>query len=164
MFREFIQDAIVQFSELNLFLQHIGVFLISFIPFIESPGGAIAGSLIGIAIISAALISMLGNWISILLVILPFNALLTKFRKRKSKKEGFIQNRVNKAKERYEKYGLPGLALISPLIASGHIATFASLAAGAQKKKVIFWHTISIIVWGIIGAVIGSYLHNEILF
>lgn len=95
-------------------------------------------------------------------VILPFNTLLTKFRNRKSKK-GFIQNRVNKAKERYEKYGLPGLALISPLIASGHIAAFVSLAAGAQKRKVIFWHTISIVIWGIIGAVIGSYVNYNII-
>jgi len=164
MFREFVQDVIVQLSEVNLFLQHLGVFVISFIPFVESPGGAIAGSLIGIMVILAALLGIIGNWISMMMIILPFNALLTKIRNRQSKQEGFIQNRVSKAKARYDKYGVPGLALIAPLFVSTHISAFTSLAVGANKTRVIYWHTFSIIVWGIIGAVIGSYIHSEIIF
>lgn len=56
MFRDTIQDVVAQLSEVNLFLQHLGVFLISFIPFVESPGGAIVGSLIGTTVISAVVI------------------------------------------------------------------------------------------------------------
>lgn len=163
MFRQIVQEFVGQLSELNSLLQYLGVFFISFIPFVESPGGAVVGSLIGIPIILAALVSMIGNWISIMFVVLPFNALLTKIRNRKSAKEGFIQNRVTKARERYDKYGVPGLALIAPLVASAHIAAFTSLAAGANKRRVIFWHTVSIVFWGIFGGVLGGYLNYDIM-
>ena len=162
MFRQLVQEFVGQLSELNLLLQYLGVFIASLIPFIESPGGAVIGSLIGIPIILAVVISAIGNWISIMFVILPFNALLTKIRNRKPKK-GFIHNRATKAREWYEKYGVPGLALITPLVASGHIAAFTSLAAGANKRKVIFWHTVSIVFWGILGAVLGGYLNYDIM-
>lgn len=163
MFRQIVQEFVGQLSELNSLLQYLGVFFISFIPFVESPGGAVIGSLIGIPIIFAALVSMIGNWFSIMFIILPFNALLTKVRNRKSEKEGFIQNRATKARERYDKYGVPGLALIAPLVASAHIAAFTSLAAGANKRRVILWHTVSIVFWGIIGGVFGGYLNYDIM-
>lgn len=40
-----------------------------------------------------------------------------------------------KARELYGKYGVPGLALIAPLIASDHITAFSSLAIGVNKKE-----------------------------
>jgi len=163
MFRQLVQEFVGQLSELNLLLQYFGVVIASLIPFVESPGGAVIGSLIGIPIFLAVIISAIGNWISIMFVILPFNALLTKIRNRKSKKEGFIHNRATKAREWYEKYGVPGLALITPLVASGHIAAFTSLAAGANKRKVILWHTVSIVFWGILGGVFGGYLNYDIM-
>ncbi|WP_227002828.1 small multi-drug export protein [Salicibibacter kimchii] len=121
------------------------------------------GALVGLPIISAALTGMLGNWISVMLIILLFNALLMRFRDRTSKNDGFIQNRVSKSRERYEKYGVPGVAILAPLVASGHIAAFASLAAGADKKRVIVWHTVSIGIWGVLGGLFGDYLHYEIM-
>lgn len=163
MFRKMVQDFVIQLSGLDVLLQYSGVFFISFIPFVEAPGGAVVGSLIGLPVMVAAFISMLGNWISIMLVILPFGALLAMNRNRKSKREGFIHNRAVKAKGWYDQYGVPGLALISPLFASAHIAAFASLAAGANKRKVILWHTVSIVIWGIIGTALGGYLNYDIM-
>ncbi|MFJ6210294.1 small multi-drug export protein [Lysinibacillus sp. NPDC092081] len=163
MFRQMVQEFVGQLSELDLFLQYMGVFVISFVPFVESPGGAVVGSLIGIPIILAVIISMIGNWISIMFVILPFNALFTKIRDRNSTKEGFIHNRATKARERYDKYGVPGLAHIAPLFASAHIAAFTSLAAGANKRRVIFWHSVSIGFWGILGGVLGGYLNYDLM-
>lgn len=163
MFRQLVQKFVYQLTELNELLQYGGVFLISFIPFVESPGGAIVGTLIGLPVLLALFISMLGNWISIMFVILPFDALLTKIRNRKTPSQGFIHHRAMKARERYDKYGVPGLALIAPLVASAHIAAFTSLVAGASRRSVITWHTISIIVWGFIGGAIGMLLYFEIM-
>ena len=159
---EMLQNFIIQLSEINLFIQYIGVLLIGSIPFLEAFFAAALGAFVGIPPITAALSSMVGNWISIMLVILPFSALLMKIRNRKSKKEGgFIQNRAKKAKEMYDKYGVPGLAILTPLVASGHIAAFTSLAAGADKKRVIFWHTLSIVIWGVIGVGFGYFVGFE---
>lgn len=162
MFRQFVQEMVGYLSELNLLLQYLGTFLISFIPFVESPGGSIIGSLIGIPLILAIIISVLGNWISIMFIIVLFNTLQMKIRNRDSKK-GFIHNRAMKAKELYDKYGVPGLALVAPLIASGHIAAFTSLALGVNKRRVVHWHMISIVLWGIIGGAFGGYLNNDII-
>ncbi|MCL1700015.1 small multi-drug export protein [Lysinibacillus sp. Bpr_S20] len=163
MFREIVQSLISQLNESNQILQYLGVFLLSFIPFVESPGGAAAGSVIGLSFILSGLIAIGGNWISVMLVIVPFNALLTNMRNRKSERQGFIQRRASKARKLYEKYGVPGLALIAPLVASGHIAAFTSLVAGADKKRVVLWHTISIIVWGVAGASIGTFINYDIM-
>ncbi|GAA0463782.1 small multi-drug export protein [Alkalibacillus silvisoli] len=163
MFRETVQNFIYQLSEVNEFLQAIGIFVLSLIPFVESPGGAAVGALIGLPIILALVISIFGNWLSVMIIIVPFNAWLVRFRNKKSKENGFIQKRASKARERYEKYGVPGVALFAPLVASGHIAAFASLAAGASKRSVIFWHVVSIIIWGVIGAGLGIYLNNDIM-
>ncbi|ATP39796.1 hypothetical protein CSE16_06855 [Solibacillus sp. R5-41] len=163
MFREIVQNIILQLNESNLILQYLGVLFLSFIPFVESPGGAAAGSLIGLSFILSGLIAICGNWISVMLIIIPFTVLLKKMRNRKSKENGFIHNRASKARKWYENYGVPGLALIAPLVASGHIAAFTSLAAGANKKRVVFWHTISIIVWGLAGASIGSFINYDIM-
>lgn len=154
-----MQDYIIQLSEVNSFLQYLGVFVLGAIPFLEAFVGSAVGTFLGVSFI----ISIIGNWISVMLIILPFNALLTKIRNRKSKKDGFIQNRANKARELYEKYGVPGLAILTPLVASGHIAAFASLAAGANKKRVIIWHTLSIVIWGVLGTAFGYFLRNDIM-
>lgn len=159
---ETLQDFIVQLSEINSFIQHLGILLVGSIPFLEAFFGAALGAFVGVPLITAALSSMVGNWISVMLVILAFDALLTRSRNRKSKKDGgFIHNRAKKAKEMYNKYGVPGLAILTPLVASGHIAAFTSLAAGANKKRVIFWHTLSIVIWGVIGAAFGYYVGFE---
>lgn len=162
MFRQLVQEIVGYLSELNLLLQYLGTFLISFIPFVESPGGSMIGSLIGIPIILAVIISIFGNWISIMSIIVLFNTLQRKIHNRDSKK-GFVHNRTLKARELYDKYSVPGLALIAPLIASGHIAAFTSLALGVNKKRVVYWHIISIVLWGIIGGALGGYLNNDII-
>ncbi|MDV2581900.1 small multi-drug export protein [Alkalibacillus haloalkaliphilus] len=146
---------------MNELLQSMGIFLLSLIPFVESPGGAAIGTLIGLPILLVLVISMFGNWLSLMMIIVPFNAWLVRFRE--SKQKGFIHRRASKAKERYEKYGVPGVALLAPLIASGHIAAFASLAAGASKRKVVYWHVISIVIWGLIGVGLGAYLKFDIM-
>ncbi|GAK08713.1 small multi-drug export protein [Geomicrobium sp. JCM 19038] len=156
---ELLQEFIINLMEMNPLLQHLGIALIGVIPFLEGFFGAFVGSFIGVSAITSALASFVGNWISVMLVILPFNALFTWLRNRNSGKSGgFIQGRAKKAQETYDKYGVPGLAIIAPAVASGHIAAFISLAAGADKKRVIFWHTISILLWVIIGAAFGGFV------
>lgn len=162
MFRQFVQETIGYLSELNLLFQYLGTFFISFIPFMESPGGSMVGSLIGIPIIFAVLISILGNLLSIMFIIALFNTLQMKIRNRDSKK-GFIHNRAMRARELYAKYGVPGLALIAPLVASGHIAAFTSLALGVNKRRVVYWHIMSIVLWGMIGGAFGGYLYYDII-
>ena len=154
-----MRDLIIQLSEVNYLYQYIGVFLIGAIPFLEAFLAAAVGKIIGVSLV----FGIIGNWISVMLIILPFDALLTRIRNRKSKEKGFIQNRVTKASELYEKYGVPGGVILTPLVASGHIAAFASLVAGASKERVIIWHTVSIVIWGVIGAVFGNYLRYDII-
>ncbi|MDQ0159461.1 small multi-drug export protein [Alkalibacillus salilacus] len=160
MFRGMVQDVLNYLDGVNEFIQTIGVFILSLIPFVESPGGAAIGILVGLPVIWALVISVIGNWLSIMAIVIPYNAWLVRYRN--SDQRGFIHRRTSRAKARYEKYGVPGVALLAPLIASGHIAAFGSLAAGANKSTVVFWHVVSIIVWGVIGAALGFYLKTDV--
>ncbi|SDB85920.1 small multi-drug export protein [Shouchella lonarensis] len=153
-----MQDFINQLSEMNEIAQHLGIFLIGMIPLLEVFFAATVGAFVGAPFVTVLLVAMIGNWVSVMIIILPFDALFTRLRKRKQEKKGFIHGRAEKARRMYEKYGVPGLAILTPIIAPGHIAAFTSLAAGASKNKVIFWHTISIFIWGVLGIIMGYML------
>ncbi|MFB4162019.1 small multi-drug export protein [Geomicrobium sp. JSM 1781026] len=160
-----INDFLVYLLEVNPLVQHLGILVLAMIPFLETFFGSFVGAFIGVPIVTAAISSMIGNWLSVMAIILPFNALFRMLRERREAKgkEGFFGKRAKKAQGYYDKYGVPGLALIAPLIASGHIAAFISLAAGASRGKVILWHTVSIVVWGVLGVAAGYFGYLAIL-
>ncbi|WP_042430712.1 small multi-drug export protein [Geomicrobium sp. JCM 19039] len=154
-----VQDFVIQLSEVNGWLVPFAVVAIGFIPFLEAFFAGGVASFTGVPVVVAAIGAIIGNVISVLLIILPFDALFERMRNRKTKKKGgFIRSRFEKAGKMYRQYGVAGLAILTPLYASGHIAAFASLAAGAKKQTVIFWHVVSIVLWGVLGALFGAFV------
>ena len=62
--------------------------------------------------------------------------------------KGKTQNKKSeRAKRIWNKYGLPGLALLGPILIGTHIAAFIGMTLGATKKNTTIWLTISIAVW-----------------
>ncbi|MBO1912279.1 hypothetical protein J4G37_46725, partial [Microvirga sp. 3-52] len=48
------------------------------------------------------------------------------------------------------KYGMPGVALLGPIVIGTHIAAFIGLLFGANKKNATVWMTISIALWSLV--------------
>lgn len=65
-----------------------------------------------------------------------------------------------RAQRLWNRYGLPGLALLAPLVTGVHLAAAIALLAGANRKLVLLWLIGSIILWTI-GMTIVSMLGIE---
>ena len=92
------------------------------------------------ALIAAALVILLGD----------------KIRKRLLKK----MNKGEKSKGRiykiWDKYGVIGLGLISPLITGSLLGAAIGISLGAVPKKLMIWMSIGIVAWAAILTTIGT--------
>ncbi len=164
-------------------LQGMGVFLVSFIPFVEGEGAAVIGVLAGIDPWLAAPVAALGNILVIAILVYTAHgvrgAVLNRRAARREPvpamagasdgRDGFPndstwgrddfpnesaggqkQGSASRAllRERFERWGVPGLSLIGPLIfIPGHAAAPAMVSFGASKDYVMVWQVVSIVLY-----------------
>jgi hypothetical protein len=146
-------DALQAFTEsIDSFWQWAAVILISAIPFVESYGGALVGVLAGVPPIVAIIAAIVGNWVSMVLVVLLFK----KIRDRRGSDEKPLSPRKQKFKERFDKFGVAGVSLLGQTVLPSQITSGAMVGWGASRGAVVFWQTISIVVWGVAFGVLGT--------
>jgi len=102
-----------------------------------------------------------GNMATVLLLIFAHQALHTlwkKFRVNKDspEKAHVPSKRRKKAISLWNNYGLPGVAMMGPLILGTHFAALIALSLGSEKYPVVFWMMISLFIWTIL-ITVASY-------
>ncbi|EPR75785.1 hypothetical protein ADILRU_1955 [Leifsonia rubra CMS 76R] len=141
-------DALQNFTEsLPPLLQWVGVILASAIPFIESYFGSIIGILAGINPVIAILAAIIGNTLSMIIVVLSAHHVRTNVTKRQNPKPP--TPRKERLRKQFDKYGVPGVSLLGQTILPSQITAAAMVSFGASKNNVILWQIISITLWGI---------------
>jgi membrane protein YqaA with SNARE-associated domain len=141
-------DALQNFTEsLPPLLQWVGVILASAVPFVESYFGSIIGVLAGINPVIAILAAIIGNALSMLIVVLSAHQVRTSVTKRKVPKP--LTARKERLRKQFDKYGVPGVSLLGQTILPSQITSAAMVSFGASKNSVILWQIISITLWGI---------------
>lgn len=93
-----------------------------------------------------ALFSALGSIVSTYLVIQvggPLRRWMTRRWERKNKKSG-------KLTAIWNKYGVAGLGVLSPLITGAPLGAVIGISFGASPGKLLFWMTIGILFWSIV--------------
>lgn len=170
---------------------YIAVFILSAIPWIELAVVIPIAILMGMSPIPVTILGFLGNWFTVLLVIFLF-AKWNRWRahrkwKREERSEQAETARVeaehtastteeveavqveeapskreNRAKHIWERYGLPGLAFISPIITGTHIAAAVAMAFKAPRAWVTIWMTASLVIWTLI-LTLGAYFGFDAL-
>lgn len=63
----------------------------------------------------------------------------------------------------WKKYGLPGVALLTPLILTPIGGTLLAVSSGSPKEKIIFYMFISAAVWAVVFSVTIYFFGNEVL-
>ncbi|MGB3414650.1 MAG: hypothetical protein WBA28_08045 [Microbacteriaceae bacterium] len=124
--------------------QWLAIIGISAIPFIESYFGAAIGVLAGVPVVIAILAAIVGNWISMFLLVL-FGHKMHSLKKPSDKE---LSPRKEKFKNMFNKYGVAGVSLLGQTLLPSQITSMAMVSFGAPKWRVIFWQTISIAIWG----------------
>ncbi|WP_050979449.1 small multi-drug export protein [Paenibacillus dendritiformis] len=138
---DFIFNVLENVKEANVLLQSAAVFLVSMVPFLEGYVAAPIGIMLGMSPIPVMAVALIGNWLSIMLIIVLYGKWSVGRQGTGSGK------RMERARKIFGKYGVPGVALIGPLVFGHHIGAFISLVSGAPKSYVTLWQTIGVALW-----------------
>lgn len=141
--------------------KYVLVFLLGAIPWVEIAAVIPLSIVAGLNPILVGLLAFLGNLSTVYLLVIFFD----KFREWRSRKKGEDQSkskRQARAVAIWNKYGLPGLSLLGPLLIGSHIAVFIGLLFGAKKQMTLLWMTISLILWTIVITIL-SFLGIDFL-
>ncbi|WP_130859354.1 small multi-drug export protein [Gracilibacillus phocaeensis] len=134
---EWFQDFVVTLAQSETWVQYLGTFLISVIPFFESYVAIPIGIVFGFPSIQVVAIAAVGNWLSVMVFIWLLSGLRKKVVKNKDNK------RKNRAQKIFNKYGVAGISFAGPIICF-HVCAAISIASGAKKAYVSIWQAIGI--------------------
>jgi uncharacterized membrane protein len=134
------------------------VFLLAATPWIEILVVIPAGIALGLNPLAVSILAFTGNLTTVYFLISAYHYLTSIFDKRKSGEDKKPPSkRKKKALHIWNRYGLPGLALISPLTVGTHFATFVALSFKSKKCMVTMWITLSILIWTVIVTIVSYY-------
>jgi membrane protease YdiL (CAAX protease family) len=60
----------------------------------------------------------------------------------------------------YSRFGLPGMALLTPVVFSPIVGTLLAISFGERKERVLFWMAASAYFWGFILSFVFSVIHS----
>lgn len=149
-----IDNITAYIADLPEYLQWLGVMVAGAIPFIESYTGSAIGIIVGINPVVAIVAAIVGNIISMVIFVLSADAVRSKVKERGEPKPE--TPRRQKLRQRFDRYGVAGVSLLGQTLLPSQITSAAMVSFGASKQAVIFWQTISIIIWGVAFGVIAT--------
>jgi len=132
------------------------VFLGAAIPWLEIALVIPLGIVAGLSPIWVMVLAFVGNMLTVIILIVGFNKIKIWWMKRQEAKGKAGSKRSNRAKKIWSKYGLPGLALLGPILIGTHIAAFIGMTLGADKKWTTIWLTISIALWTLVFGILTA--------
>ncbi|HAY43256.1 MAG TPA: small multidrug efflux protein [Micrococcaceae bacterium] len=159
---ESFQNLISQVPEVA---QPLIVAVAGAVPFIEGEGAATIGILGGINPLLAALAAIIGNFTCVAILVLLGSGAHTALSNRKRAKElveangvGHVESDVTEESERkanrrikfqraFERYGVPGVSLLGPLLLPTHFTATMLAAIGVSKTRILIWQAAAIISW-----------------
>ena len=132
------------------------VFLGAAIPWLEIGLVIPLGIVWGLSPFWVMVVAFVGNMLTVLALIIGFDKFKDWYNERQEKKGKTNNKKSERAKRIWNKYGLPGLAILGPILIGTHIAAFIGMTLGATKKNTTVWLTISIAVWTLAFGILTS--------
>lgn len=132
------------------------IFLLAAVPWIEAVVAIPLGIIRGLSPVVVVAVAFLGNWSTVILVIYLFEK-IKEFWNRKKGTQTPPGKRQERAKKIWNKYGLPGLSLLGPILIGIHIAAFIGLTLGATRNWTLLWMTISLALWSVVFGIASHY-------
>lgn len=123
------------------------------IPFLEIVGVIPIGVIAGLHALPVTIIAFIGNMVTVFLSILLLDKLKSWFEKHPEKSK----KRKQRAKRIWRRYGLPGLAFISPILIGSHLGAILAMSFGGTRKQITVWKTASIFFWAVVTGIAAHY-------
>jgi len=142
----------------SIFLAYVIIFLLGATPFFEVVGVIPIGVAAGLPAIPVMILALLGNILTLWLLIFLMDRVKKWLQRRKEKKGKDVSEKKQKRAEAiWKKYGLPGLTFVSPFLIGSHLGVILAMSFGGTRKQIMLWITVSVIFWAIVMGVISYY-------
>ena len=132
------------------------VFLGAAIPWLEMALVIPFGIVTGLNPFWVVVIGFSGNMVTVMALIIGYDKFRVWLAKRRAGKVEKESKRSERAKRIWNKYGLPGMLMLGPILIGTHIAAFIGMTLGASKRQTTVWSVVSIAVWAVVFGVLTA--------
>lgn len=148
-----LQELVAQVPTL---LQFPFVALVGMIPYVEGEGASAFGIIAGLHPVLAGTAAAVGNFVSVLLVVLlgsRIRGALVARRARAAADDPAPRPAAEKSKGRRRlerwmtRFGVPGASLLAPLALPTQLTAATFIASGVSRSRVLVWQGIAIALW-----------------
>lgn len=136
-------------QDLPAALQWLGVILVSAIPFVESFFGGPIGILAGMHPAIAIGAAVLGNMLSLILVVYVAHWVRTAILHKRPQPDTEKSAKREKVKRIFDRFGVPGVSILGPLALPSQFTAPLMVSFGASRHAVMAWMLVSVILWGV---------------
>jgi len=141
---EAVRDRV---AETDAVWQWLALLVGGAVPFVESYGAAAIGVVVGVPFVVAVAAGVVGNVVSMVAVVTAGDALRRRIRAGREPREPSA--RQEKLRRRLDRFGVPGVSLLGQTLLPSQITSGALVAFGADRRQVIVWQVVSIVLWGL---------------
>lgn len=140
--------------------KYLTVFLSSMIKFI---GGPLSGTAFGLTWVETCVFSVLGMMTSVLIFSLLGAGVRSRLFNRRKKKRRLFTSRNRRIVQIWRRYGLMGVAFLTPLIFSPIPGTIIAASFGEPWKRIFMYMLVSAVFWGVIFSLLIHELGHLVL-
>ncbi|GAB3037894.1 small multi-drug export protein [Natronobiforma cellulositropha] len=133
-------------EESNVVLQYLLVFVFAAIPFVEILAVIPIAVAVGLHPAPVALFAFAGNVAPIYAIVAGYDRLSAWLERRRDGEPSESKRRA-RARRLWNAYGMPGLALLAPVLTGVHLAAVLALGFGARARSTLAWMSVSIACW-----------------
>jgi len=135
------------------FLRWVGVLLAGAIPYVEAEGAAVLGVVAGVNPFVAIPVAIVGNAIALALVVWVIGAARSGITRGRTVETTPKRQRMRQV---FDRYGVPGVSLLGPLLLPSHVTAAAMVGLGAPRARVFTWGVVAVAAWAL---VLGVVVH-----
>lgn len=131
-------------------LPYLFVFLGAATPWLEILLVIPLGVAYGLNPVVVAIVAFLGNALTVYALVAAMDrvtSLLHRWRGHRRSDPDESTSRRELATRVWNRYGMPGLAMASPILTGVHLATLIAVGLGATRRSTLVWMTASLAVW-----------------
>ncbi len=118
------------------------IFVLAATPLVELVVVIPLGAAMGMPLIPVTVVAFVGNALPVLGIIALYRAWVAR--------RGPVRRRWSRRARRvWHRYGLPGVALLGPLLTGIHLAAVMALALKARQRPTLYWMLASLALWAL---------------
>ncbi len=140
--------------------KYFTVFLSSMIKFI---GGPLSGTAFGLNWVETCIFTVLGMMTSVLIFSLLGAEVRSRLFNRRKKKRRLFTSRNRRIVRIWRRYGLSGVAFLTPLIFSPILGTIVASSFGEPWKRIFVYMFVSAVFWGVVFSLLVHQLGHLVL-